>query len=91
MDSLLLDGLRVLEEMLDRDGQGSRKDVGRVVDRRGGIVVGKRLPGLVHILQDLLVQHRLVAIPVRFYGSQFPPTHFAISVAYAVVRWLKSV
>jgi len=51
---LLLDGLRVLEEVLYGDGQCGGEQVRRVVHRVGR--VGQRLPGLVDILQDLLVE-----------------------------------
>lgn len=50
---LLLDGLGVLEEVLYGDGQCSGEQVGGVVHRVG--CVGQCLPGLVDILQELLV------------------------------------
>lgn len=56
--------------MLDGDGQGRREDVRGVVDSgRGGIGAGQRLPGLVDVLQDLLVQGVLSRIPVRLHGG----------------------
>lgn len=52
---------------LDGDGQSGRQDVRRIVDGgRGRVGAGQRLPGLVDVLQDLLVQ-RVLAVPVRLH------------------------